>query len=345
MPSLSLASRGWGRTVATSFFRVVALVVALSGVVAAAEHDDAAQAGPRAYPETPSLNNGQMESRQPGTQFRECPQCPEMIVVPTGSFTMMGKSTTDGAPGRHEMTDQGILATKHAVSIGQAFAFGTYDVTRDEYAAFVRETGRPAEAGCYTWQKDVWVNDAKLNWSNPGFAQTHRDPVVCVSRADAEAYVHWLNGKVARPGQSNGDTATGPYRLPRWEEAEYAANGGAASAYYWGDQPSREKANYGEDQCFPCGPARQGKDRWLYTSPVGSFPPNAFGLYDMAGNVWQWTDDCWPKLAPPYTCLWGVARGGSWLDNPEYLRTDAFEGLDRRNRNNAAGFRVARSLN
>jgi formylglycine-generating enzyme required for sulfatase activity len=264
--------------------------------------------------------------------FRDCATCPEMVVIPAGHFRMGAKPAADG----QDDFPQGpkISAPARDVDITRSFAAAKYDVTRDEYAAFVRETGRVSRDGCYVWQRGFFVDDRTRSWRNPGFPQTGRDPVVCVSWEDAQAYLRWLNGKVG------GEL----YRLWSWEEAEYAASGGAATAYAWGDHPSRDHANYGADQCLPCRAQRAGRDRWLHTSPVGSFPANGFGLYDTAGNVWQWTDACWPDYPPPLQCRYGAVRGGAWQMNPEYLQVAEYNVLDRFNRNNSTGFRVARTL-
>ena len=280
----------------------------------------------------------------PGTTFRDCSVCPEMKVVPPGTFTMGRKPAADG---RKDDDPEGIRKSAPAreATIGQAFAVGTYAVTRAEYSMFVRETGRSREPGCYVWKEHQWTQDLERDWRDPGFRQTDRDPVVCVNWGDAQAYVRWLNSQVHLPhgGNSGND---GPYRLMSLAEAEYAAGSGATTAYSWGPLARRDRANYGADRCFPCQPATQGADRWLYTSPVGSFPANGFGLYDMSGDVWQWTDGCYPHRNPPPTaqCRFGVVRGGSWLVNPEYLRLAEYAVLDRQNRNYETGFRVARTL-
>lgn len=173
-------------------------------------------------------------------------------------------------------------------------------------------------------------------------------PAVCVSWNDAQAYVAWLRKRTGKP-----------YRLPSEAEWEYAARARAATAYPWGDTASRAYANYGAETC--CSERADGADRWLYTSPVGSFPPNAFGLYDMVGNAWQWVQDCYAEsyaTAPldgsavdPATCQFRVLRGGTWGDPPRLIRPafrnwappprwpSAWE-----YRSGGVGFRVARSL-
>ena len=278
-----------------------------------------------------------------GMRFQECPACPLMTVIPAGRFTMTRKSATDG---RRDDDPEGTPKTRPAreVTIGSAFAIGVYPVTVQEFDVFVRDTHRPVEQGCYVQNEGTWVFDASKDWSHPGFTQSPRHPVTCVSWNDAQDYVQWLNGKSQESASKS--AGMGRYRLPTWEEIEYAAAAGTTTSYYWGDQPQRDKANYGRDRCLPCGPYAQGADRWLYTSPVGSFPPNAFGLYDMAGNVWQWAQRCQPDPGsmPPKVCRSQVLHGGSWLSNPEYLRTGEYSLADVRHRNYHIGFRVLRTL-
>lgn len=146
-----------------------------------------------------------------------------------------------------------------------------YDVTRDEYAAFVSDTNRPNGAACFNGNLSKATQ--KPSWSDPGFTQTGRDPVVCVSWDDAQAYVRWLSEKTAKQ-----------YRLLSASEWEYVARAGTTTAYYWGDAIGSANAN-----CNACGTQWDIKQ----TSPVGSFPSNGFGLFDMLGNVYQWTADCW----------------------------------------------------
>jgi len=210
----------------------------------------------------------------------------------------------------------------------------------------VRETQRPDVGGCNYNDGRRWTLDPRKNWHNPGFPQTGTDPVVCVSWDDAQAYVAWLNTKVTG--------ASGRYRIPSEAEWEYAARHGAETPFYWGPAASHDLANYGAEDCFPCGVAQAGRDRWDYTSPAGAFPPNGFGLYDMAGNVWQWTADCWnetftnaPRDGSAWTtgeCRIRILRGGSWLDPSMFLSIPTRNRWPPDDHNNANGFRVARSL-
>ena len=265
-----------------------------------------------------------------------------MIVIPPGNFTM-GASVV--GPGSERFTP-------HAVSILHAFAVGIYDVTVAEYTEFVRETGYAGESGCnFLDGQRRWTPDPKLNWHRPGFHQSPHDPVVCVSWNNAKAYVAWLNAKI---GKVQASSADGPYRLLTEAEWEYAARARNGSPFYWGSAPSHDRANYGLEECYPCGGGKQGIDQWYYTSPVGSFEPNAYGLYDMLGNVWQWTEDCMhfsfagaPADGSAWTsgeCQDRVLRGGSWLDPGRFVEVHIRNPWPPDDRNYANGFRVARSI-
>jgi formylglycine-generating enzyme required for sulfatase activity len=282
----------------------------------------------------------------PGRKFRDCSHCPDMIVVPAGSFIM-------GAPPANHTWDTRDLPA-HRVTIGREFAVGIYDVTRAQYSLFVHETHRSDGKGC-----DVidpagrWITDPNRTWHDPAFPQTELDPVVCVSWEDAKAYVYWLNAQIEQQPAA-GNPGTGPYRLPTETEWEYAARAGSSTPFYWGSEASHDYANYGLEQCFPCGATVQGKDRWYYTSPVASFAPNAFGLYDTLGNVWQWTEDCMHygyAGAPEDGSVWRggecklrVIRGGSWLDPAKFVVVTTRNPWGPGSRNQANGFRVVRSL-
>ena len=281
-----------------------------------------------------------------GTTFRECPrECPLMVVVPAGTFSM-GTSRLD-------VESDGREGPPHPVVFARPFALGVYDVTRGEFARFVRATDYQSKTGCNTLDSQGrWVTDPDKSWRNPGFIQTDRDPVVCVSWNDAHAYISWLNGKV-----SSNDSRHGPYRLPSEAEWEYAARARSTTSYYWGPEASHKLANYGIEDCGPCGAKKEGRDRWYFTSPVGSFPPNAFGLYDALGNVWQWTEDCTHysfDRAPTDGSAWmtdtdracynHILRGGSWLDPGILLTIFVRNPWAADDHNYADGFRVARAL-
>jgi formylglycine-generating enzyme required for sulfatase activity len=263
-----------------------------------------------------------------GTVFRECRECPEMVVLPAGHF-MRGSTPAEQAWAATHGGSAGSVADEapqHEVAL-RSFALGRYDVTRAEYAAFARETGLAANDGC---GKDSFKfdKDRDRTWRHPGFDQTDRDPVVCVSWDEAQAYVSWLNGKFHAKA----------YRLPTEAEWEYAARAGTTTRFWWGDEESRAAD-------FAWFVANSGGR----THPVGTKPANGFGLYDMAGNVWQWTEDCYAEsyakaaAVSADNCM-RVDRGGSWLYKSWLLRPATRERNPPGFRDAIMGFRVARTL-
>jgi formylglycine-generating enzyme required for sulfatase activity/dienelactone hydrolase len=276
----------------------------------------------------------------PGTVFRDCPDCPEMVVVPAGKFSMGSSSSEKSWAASHGESLEAVAdeSPQHQVSL-RSFALGRYDVTRGEYAAFVRETGYPAGDGC-GHDGEKWNKQAGMSWQNPGFSQTERDPGVCISWPDARAYISWLNGKVRRLASASGD---GPYRLPSESEWEYAARGETTTRFWWGD----DDGSAAEHAWYKGNSGGQ-------THPVGSKPANPFGLYDMVGDVWQWTEDCYADsyanaLADGSaseagnTCM-RVDRGGSWFYPAVLLRPAARERNPADYRDIMIGFRLARTL-
>jgi formylglycine-generating enzyme required for sulfatase activity len=282
-------------------------------------------------------------SAQPaaGSTFRDCPDCPLLVVVPPGEFTM---GSTDGDPDRPE-------TPVHAVHIGYAFAVGRTPVTNAEFSRFVDATHHAMTKGCIVIKPDASGLDATADWRDPGYGRAPRDdePVVCVRWLDAKAYAAWLT---RRTGHS--------YRLLSEAEWEYAARAGTTTRFPWGDDPheSCRHANLYDSSAgdlkmpYPTADCDDGYPR---VAPVASFPPNAFGLYDMLGNVWQWTEDCylfeypeWPVDGTPVevrsACPLRSIRGGSWATRVDRLRT-SWRGRDPEWRMNVLfGFRIARDL-
>jgi formylglycine-generating enzyme required for sulfatase activity len=278
--------------------------------------------------------------RVPGTVFRDCSDCPEMVVIPAGKFTMGSSLSEKSWAVSHGATPGSVSdeSPQHSVSL-RSFALGKYDVTRDEYAVFVRETGYSSGDGC-GHDGGKWNKQAGVSWQNPGFNQTERDPAVCVSWHDARAYVFWLNGKVRQRGSTSGD---GPYRLPSESEWEYAARAGTTTRLWWSDDDGGA-ADYAWYKANSGG----------QTHPVGLKPANPFGLYDMAGDVWQWTQDCYVDSyanAPTDgsavevrdSCM-RVDRGGSWYYPSWLLRPPTRERNPSDYRDLIMGFRLARSI-
>jgi formylglycine-generating enzyme required for sulfatase activity len=244
-----------------------------------------------------------------GDTFRDCPECPEMVVVPAGSFTM-GSSPSEIA----ELTkkhgdyfkDHG---PQHDATIRQRFAVGKFEVTFDEWAAC--ESG----GGC----------QSNKSPSDEGWGKGRR-PVINVSWNDAKEYVAWLSKKTAKT-----------YRLLTEAEWEYAARATTTTRYFWGDTFSNARANNDK-----------GK-----TVPVGQYEANAWGLHDMHGNVWEWVEDCYGAYKPDAQgatavatgdCSLRVNRGGSWLGDPDGLRSAVRGGFATGFRGGNLGFRVGRTL-
>jgi formylglycine-generating enzyme required for sulfatase activity len=287
--------------------------------------------------------------RAAGSVFRDCTSCPEMVTVPAGSFVMGSPRSEKVWAASHGLSFPAVAdeAPQHRVSVA-AFALGRYDVTRAEYAAFVRDTkySMPDTCGRDSFS---WKQQAGLNWRSPGFHQTDRDPVVCVSWHDAQAYVAWLNRTMRRNGSM---MCNGPYRLPTESEWEYAARAGSMTKFWWGEDADRAT---GFAWYNPTTALAWPKSNFPgSTHPVGLKQPNRFGLYDMVGNVWQWTEDCYAgsyagapndgRAVEKRNCSLRSDRGGSWLYPVVLLRPAARERNPAGYRDAIMGFRVACSL-
>jgi formylglycine-generating enzyme required for sulfatase activity len=295
--------------------------------------------------------SGQDIPRTPGSTFRDCPDCPEMVVIPPGGF-LMGSDPDEMSRDLKTMSfldewlahrDLAETRPQHSVAIGRTFAMGRYPVTRGEFAAFVRETKYSTGQGCTLYINHSYPYRSHAGWDAPGFRQTDRDPVVCVNWQDAQAYITWLNNMVRRVGSHS--SGGGPYRLPSDAELEYAARAGQQTARWWGDSIGSNNAD-----CNGCGSIWDNNQ----TAPVDSFRANQFGLSDVLGNVWQWTQDCWNTSyagAPTDGTAWltgscssRVMRGGSWASAPWVLRSADRSRSQISKRFNDLGFRVARAL-
>ena len=207
----------------------------------------------------------------------------EFVAIPGGTF-QMGCS-----PGDSECKDN--ERPVHTVSI-KPFRMGKYEVTVGHFRRFVEAAGYRTDAerggSCWAPRADgYWVRQAK-DWHNPGFAQTERNPVICVSWNDAKAYVQWLSQR-----------GVGRYRLPSESEWEYAARAGGSGRYSFGDSEGM-LCQYGNIADRTAKPqfsswdwAASCDDGALYAAPVGGYRPNGFGLHDMHGNVEELTEDCY----------------------------------------------------
>jgi formylglycine-generating enzyme required for sulfatase activity len=252
---------------------------------------------------------------EPGKTFRDCAECPEMVALPPGEF-MMGSPESE--PERNSSE-----SPQHKVSIAYPLAVGKFAVTFAEWDACV------AARGCSHTPKGA-----------AGWGRGQR-PVIYVSWNDAQEYVSWLARKTGKP-----------YRLLSEAEWEYAARAGTTTSFYTGQCISTEQANYDSRYDYNnCG-AKTGLYRQKTVEVVGSFKPNRFGLFDMAGNVYQWTQDCWhdnysgaPGNGSAWVsekCEYRVLRGGSWFSKPVFLRAAFRLSNSPDYRLISGGFRVAR---
>ena len=283
-----------------------------------------------------------------GTTFRDCPSCPEMVVIPAGAFSM-------GTLARHRVaTEVPAELEPVRVTVTHPFALGRYEVTRGEYGEFAAATGRNGVAvKCRTWVEAVQgFRDLVIPWDAPNVPRnpTPRHPATCIDWHDAVAYAAWLSAKTGRH-----------YRLPSEAEWEYAAKAGTDTLRHWGDDPDAgcEYANTNDRRTrarYPLAWAGMNcDDGFEDVAPVGSLKPNRFGLYDMIGNVWEWAEDCSsltyhgrPTDARAWVwdggCKRRIQRAGGWSTGPERTRS-AFHGDGSADdRADFAGFRVALDL-
>lgn len=297
-----------------------------------------AQSFPSSTPTPPLITQP-----QPPCQFN--PQSsPEMVLIPGGHF-QMGSADNDTLAESDEKP-------QHWVAV-QPFAISRCEITVAQFRQFVDETGYVTRAetpdatqqntpkGCFRWTKSKFDRDKSLNWRNTGFEQSAQHPVTCITWDDSQAYIQWLT---ARTGVA--------YRLPTEAEWEYAARVNYTGLFGFIDDAEStlicDFANVRAPQC---------DDGFEFTAPVGQLTPNGFGLYDMHGNVWEWTEDCWHgdyNGAPIDGAAWAAShegdcsgrmiRGGSWLYVPRLARSADRNRINLYETYNNVGFRLARTL-
>jgi formylglycine-generating enzyme required for sulfatase activity len=270
-----------------------------------------------------------------------------MVSIPGGEF-MMGTAPGDSEGGDSERP-QRLVRVK-------PFALGKTEVTLAQWREFARATGYQTLAernvgaqGCLIWAPDDgWAWRDGGSWRAPGWIQKDKEPVVCISWVDAHAYAQWLDETSGVKG----------WRLPSEAEWEYAARAGSTTRRFWADdEVSCVYANGTDRTIGPRGrtwaDAALCKDGHWFAAPVGTYRPNAWGLYDMLGNVWEWVQDCYLPYTDAPTdgsaheadgCRGRVLRGGAWDEPPGVLRSAErfFQGSA--NRSSNAGLRVARTL-
>ena len=318
----------------SGFFIAVSCLMWTPAQIQAAEQGEATKA-PRSQfvPKSPGTPKA-------GKVFRDCPDCPEMVIVPAGSFDM-------GSPDSEEERDDD-EGPVHRVNVA-AFALSKTEITRWQFAAFVKQTRYDAGDKCWTFEGGKFA-ERNGDWRKPGYIQDDKHPVTCIGWIDAQSYAIWISRKTGKQ-----------YRLPTETEWEYAARGKTSSSRYWGDGPDNacKYANVADKTAKAQIPgslswlAHDCADSFAYTAPAGSFKANAFGLKDMLGNVWEWTEDSYHDSydgAPADGGVWRgnggkhVLRGGSWNNDPQNVRAAVRNGEKPARRFSIFGFRLARKL-
>nr|VFK36395.1 MAG: Formylglycine-generating enzyme, required for sulfatase activity, contains SUMF1/FGE domain [Candidatus Kentron sp. SD]VFK38633.1 MAG: Formylglycine-generating enzyme, required for sulfatase activity, contains SUMF1/FGE domain [Candidatus Kentron sp. SD] len=313
----------------------------------------------------PDLSDAEFHERLGAILTRPCRgENPEMVAIASGRFSMGAPEDEKG-----RRANEGPL---HGVSVVKPFPMSRCEITVGQFRAFVEDVGYVTEAereggeGCWGFEEAVgdFRPSADRNWKNPGFGQgfeqTDHHPVVCITWNDARAYARWLSLRTEKT-----------YRLPSEAEWEYAVRAVRAidtpkptPRRHWGDDPENERicefAN-GADRTskarFSGRPTSDCEDGFVFTAPAASFRPNAFGLFDMPGNVWEWTADCWHgnyRNAPFDGSAWReedggdcskrVVRGRSWYSEPADIRSASRHNFPVGEANNDAGFRLIRDL-
>jgi formylglycine-generating enzyme required for sulfatase activity len=310
---------------------------------------------------TISPGDGQLGLPEPGSSktFHDCSYCPELVIVPAGSFVM-------GSP-EYEVGRDPDEGPQRRVIFREPFAVGRFAVTVDEYSAFVKETAYRVGELCGAdtdWQSPKAGSYEAPPGFDLGFTQTGRNPAVCVSWYDAKAYVEWLSKKTNQR-----------YRLLSEAEREYVTRAGTSTPYWWGTGITPAQALYDTRPLTVTRVAAENRSASQsnraklkpqiptsensaappgHTALVDAYKPNDWGLYQVHGNVAEWTEDCWstsilsssdsgaPVAVP--NCSDHVLRGGAWSYWPAALRAAHREPAPAEGRYNHVGFRVARDV-
>lgn len=285
-----------------------------------------------APPQSGKAGDAPGPSPSPAPASRIVP-APEMVPVEAGCFEM-GSTPAEAGRGGDE--------ARHFVCV-RDFLISRHEVTRGQYAEFVSDTGRGTPDGCYSYGNGGWGVRAGRSWRDPGYPQNDDHPVACISRTDALAYAEWLSEHRGLD-----------YRLPTEAEWEYAARAGTDTARPWGDAAADACgwANVGDRTLlghYPEWPwtIHPCDDGHVHTAPVGTYGTGRNGLYDMSGNVWEWTCSSYDaayqggELVCDPEGRNGVVRGGSWSNSPRWARSAGRFASRADMRLDLVGFRLA----
>ncbi|MBD8496114.1 formylglycine-generating enzyme family protein [Pseudomonas syringae] len=270
-----------------------------------------------------SLSSPAAEEQPPGTVFKDCKDCPEMVVLPAGRYVM---GTPDEELGRQP--DEG---PQHTVTFARPFAISRFQVTAGELDAYIKASGVVIKSG--DERPGRWCEASK-----PRYKQEPRQPAVCIDFAEVQGYAKWLAQQTGKP-----------YRMVSEAEREYAARAGSTGPFPFAfDQPGQYQISQHANTYGP-------RDGYTYSAPVGSYPPNAFGVYDAHGNVYEWVADCRHEHyagAPSDGSAWvdnpqcevAQMRGNDWGEPPIFSRSGNRNAIFKNLRGDFLGFRVAREL-
>lgn len=286
----------------------------------------------------------------PGKTLRDCPECPELVVIAAGAFTMGStpeETAGAGVPEARARNEEPSVT----VTIARSFAIGRYELTIGEFRAFARDTGFKATPGCFGFKNKSWALFPEATWEAPGHPVTDRHPAMCLNAGEYGQYLAWLSRKTG---------AT--YRLPTEAEWERTARLGtpAGQVFRAGDAGACRQFNAADRQ-FTVNyddkwPAFACDDGYLITAPVGNYAANALRMYDVLGNVAELTADCFvgghtgqptdgsARRFAPEPCNPLVFKGGSWAGEPSFLRPAFRVAATAEVRGNGFGMRVLREL-
>lgn len=268
-----------------------------------------------------------MAQAEPEKEISPLPGMVFVYIAP-GTFSMGSPPDEEGREADEPL---------HQVTLSRGYYMQKTEVTLDQWRAFVKETGYVSTAektGSMSLKDGEWDVRKGYHWKSPGFPQEGDHPVMCVSWKDTQAFAQWLSEKTQ-----------GSFRLPTEAEWEYACRAGTSTRFSWGNEPDCDQANFGNSWTNECG-----RKEPLRTVKVSSYPPNPWGLHDMHGNAWEWTNDWFAdypqgQVTDPTGPEVGerrAVRGGSWWSYSRYCRSAARVRNDPDQAFQTLGFRLVR---
>ncbi len=287
----------------------------------------------------------QTKSLKVGEIFLDCDACPEMVVVPSGTYTM-GQT----APPTDKFR---ITEPRHKITIAKPFAISKFEITRKEYERFIAQTGHDVGNLCWTVERSGSKYRKNRSYRVTGMPRVDTYPTVCTNWLDAKAYVKWLNSSAKANGKP------GTYRLPTEAEWEYVARAGGKTGHpFSSSKPGLcSFGNHAAREVSYKWKNKSCTDRYKKLAPVGSYAANLWGVHDMFGNVQEWTEDCAHynyKGAPADGSAWlsanhgncaqRILRGGGWTSGTDSLTPGSRHYTKTTDRTVIYGIRVVKDL-